>query len=50
MICRHQLLPVAVDERQMWAAVAPGGRSLAPVLLWGLCLLCLSGARLQIAI
>lgn len=32
-IRRHQLLPVVVDERQTWAAMALGGRSLAPVLL-----------------
>lgn len=33
VIRRHQLLPVVVDERQTWAAMALGGRSLAPVLL-----------------
>lgn len=49
-IRRHQLLPVVADERQAWAAMALGGRSLAPVLLRGLCLVRLSGAGLWITI
>lgn len=49
-ICRHQLLPVAVDERQAWAAVALGAAASCLSCSGGLCLVRLSGTGLWITI